>query len=336
MELVIVAGGLGTRLRPLTFHRPKALVPLLNRPQVLHLFDGLPGFVDRVIVAVNYGYEEIRDFFRTADVGRETVVVKEPEPLGTGGALKNVEGHIRGTFAAFNGDVIDAIDLEPFLRFHRRHGSIGSLGVWPVPDPSGFGVVELDGERIRRFVEKPPKGQAPSDLVNAGRYIFEPEVFHFIEAGREVSLEREVFPKLVVEGLAAYRYGGYWSDAGTLATYLRAQAALLDSGRGGIAGDADTARASIADPVLVGSACLVEGAVGPHVVLGNGSRIGRATVAESALFDHVSVDDKAEIRSSIVGAGAAIGEGAWVADSIIGDGAQVPPHARLADARVKA
>ncbi|OGS46614.1 MAG: hypothetical protein A3K66_04755 [Euryarchaeota archaeon RBG_16_67_27] len=334
MQLVIVAGGFGTRLRPLTLQRPKALVPLLNRPQVLYLFDRLPDSVDHVIVAVNYGYAQLRDFFRSADVGRNVTVVEEETPLGTAGALKNVEGHIGGTFAAMNGDVIDSLDLEAFHRFHRRHGTIASLAVWRVDDPTGFGVVALEGARVTSFVEKPKREDAPSNLVNAGRYIFEPEVLDFIPAGREVSLEKEVFPKLVIEGLHAFRYSGFWSDAGTLSTFLHAQAVLLEAGRAHVADDADVARATVHAPVLVAGGCFVEGRLGPHAVLGPGCRIGRASVRDAALLDHVSVDDKAEISRSIIGAGASIGEGAVLEDTIVGDGVHVAPHARLVGARV--
>ena len=336
MQLVVIAGGFGTRLRPLTLHRPKALVPLLNRPQILYILDRLSSSVDEVIVAVNYGFAPLRDYFDAHDVGRTVTVVEETTPLGTAGAIKNVEGHIGGTFAAFNGDVVDTLDMEAFLTFHRRHGTIASLAVWPVEDPSAFGVLALDGDRATRFLEKPKASEAPSNLVNAGRYIFEPEVFDFIDSGREVSLEREVFPKLIFEGLYAFRYDGYWSDAGTLASYLHAQALLLEAGGAGIADDAEVGRAAIGKPVLIGNGCFVEGRVGPRAVLGKGCRIGRASISESALLDHVNVDDRAEIASSIVGSGASIGEGAVVQDTIVGDGAQVAPHARLVGARVQA
>jgi len=334
MQLVVIAGGLGTRLRPLTNHRPKSLLPLLNRPQILYLFDRLPPTVDHVLVAVNYQYEKVRDFFKRQDLGREVTVVHEPEPRGTAGAIKNVEGRIAGTFAAFNGDVVDSLDLGDLHRFHRAKARTATLALWPVRNPSAFGVVDLSGDRITRFVEKPKPGEAPSNLVNAGRYMFEPEIFDFIPANREVSLEREVFPEIVQKGLSGYRYDGYWSDTGTLATYLEAQALLLRRQATEISPDADSGRGAVRSPVLIAEGCFVEGLLGPDVVLGRGCRIGRAQIDRSTLFEGVSVDDKAEIHASILGAHVAIGEGARVRDSIIGDGAQVPPHADLKDARV--
>lgn len=334
VQFVVIAGGLGTRLRPLTLGRPKALLPLLNRPQILHVLDRLPPGCDRVVVAVNYMYESVRDYFEALDSDVEVVVVNEPEPLGTGGAIKNVEDHVSGTFAVANGDVIDRIDFMSFLEFHRRHRGIGSIGVGPVEDPTAFGVVALEGERVTRFVEKPQKPEAPSNLVNAGRYLLEPEVFDLIEKGRAVSLEREVFPQLVSRGLYAFRETGDWSDAGTLPAYLEAQRMLLEAGGSGLAKTADASRADLRPPVLVGSASFVEGQLGPNVVLGKGCKIGRASVRNATLFDGVSVDDKAEIDASLLGDGAAIGEGSVVQDSIIGDGVQIAPHTRLLGARV--
>jgi mannose-1-phosphate guanylyltransferase len=289
-----------------------------------------------VILAVNYMYEQVKNYFEARELEPEVVVVNEPEPLGTGGAIKNVEGHVSGTFAVCNGDVVDSLDLESFSAFHHRAGGIGSVAVWPVDDPTAFGVVALDGDRITRFLEKPSEGEAPSNLINAGHYVFEPEVFDVIDANRAVSLEREVFPKLIPRGLHAYRWTGYWSDAGTLPAYLRAQRILLGSGRAGLSEEADTSRGEIRPPVLVAAGCFLEGRVGPFVVLGRGCRIGRATVRNATLFDGVSVDDKAEVDSSIVGESAAIGEGAIVRDSIVGDGVQVPPHSEVISARVAA
>ena len=334
VQFVVIAGGFGTRLRPLTLDRPKALVPLLNRPQILHVLDRLPPDCDRVIVAVNYMYERVRDFFEALDSEVEVVVVNEPHPLGTGGAIKNIEDHVTGTFAVANGDVVDSIDFEPFAKFHRRCRGIGSLGVWPVEDPTAFGVVALDGDRITRFVEKPQETEAPSNLANAGRYIFEPDIFDMIEEGRMVSLEREVFPRLIPHGLYAFHEEGYWSDAGTLPAYLEAQRLLLESGGSGVADATDSSRADIHPHVLIGAGSFVEGRIGPNVVLGKGCKIGRSSIRHAALFDGVSVDDKVELESSIVGERAAIGEGAIVRNAIIGDGVQVAPHAHLNGARV--
>src|SRR6266571_3426547 len=296
MQLVIIAGGFGTRLRPLTLNRPKALVPLVDRPQIAYTLDSLPAICDEVIIAVNYGFEQMRELFRTHEFGVE----------------------------------------DRFVEAHHKGRGIGTIAVWPVDDPSAFGVVAIEDGRITRFIEKPRPGEAPSHLVNAGRYVFEPMVFDFIEAGRAVSLEREVFPRLVERGLTAYRYDGYWSDAGTLPSYLNAQRVLLDAGRGKIAPEADVTAGSLRPPVYVGAGSYVEGRLGPHVVLGKSCKIGRASLTNAALLEGVGVDDKAEVSASIIGAGASIGEGAHVRDSIVGDGVQVPAYATIFDDRVSA
>lgn len=335
MQFVVIAGGFGTRLRPLTLRRPKALVPLLNRPQILHVLDRLPPDCDRVIVAVNYMYERVRDYFEALDTDVEVVVVNEPEPLGTAGAIKNVEEHVTGTFAVANGDVIDSIDFGAFAKFHRRSGAIASIGVAPVKDPSSFGVVALDGDRVTRFVEKPPQGEAPSNLANAGRYLFEPEIFDAIPRSRAVSLEREVFPALLPRGVFAFREDGFWSDAGTLPAYLEAQRLLLEHGGAGVGKGAELLWDTL-PPVLVGPGCFVEARLGPSVVLGRGCKVGRSVIRNATLLEGVSVDDKVEIEGSVVGDGAGVGEGAVIRDSIIGDGVQVPPHATHVREKVEA
>ncbi len=336
MQLVIIAGGLGTRLRPLTLHRPKALVPLVDRPQVVHILEALPSSCDEVIVAVNYMFKQVRDFFLQREFGVEVRVVEEPKPLGTGGAIKNLQRRIHGTFAVYNGDVVDTIEFDRLVAAHEKARGVATIAVWPVDDPSAYGVVAIEKGRITRFVEKPAKGEAPSSLVNAGRYVFEPRVFDFIEAGRAVSLEREVFPRLVEHGLFPYRYEGYWSDAGTLSSYLNAQRLLLDAGQAKISPDADVTAGALRPPVYVAAGAYVEGTVGPHVVLGKSCRIGRASLKNATLLEGVSVDDKAEVTGTLIGAGAAIGEGAHVRDSILGDTVQVPPHATIIDERVTA
>src|SRR2546422_6099879 len=253
MQLVIIAGGLGTRLQPLTLNRPKALVPLVDRPQIVYTLDSLPTSCDEVLIAVNYGFESMREFFRTHDFGIEIRVVEEPKPLGTAGAIKNVQRHLRGPFAVYNGDIVDSIDFDRLVEAHRKGAGIGTIALWPVEDPSAFGVVAIEGGRITRFVEKPPRAEAPSNLVNAGRYVFEPMVFDFIEEGRAVSLEREVFPKLIGRGLTPYRYDGYWSEAGALPSHLHSHRQLLDCGGARIPPAPDGAPGSLRPPVSVGT-----------------------------------------------------------------------------------
>ena len=336
MQAVIIAGGLGKRLRPLTLTRPKALVPLVNKPQVVHILEALPPSCGEAILSVNYRFAQVRDFFRDHEFPVKVRVIDEPTPLGTAGALKNVEHLVHGTFAVYNGDIVDSIDFDDLVRAHRKGGGIGTIAVWPVEEPSAFGVVEVEAGRITRFTEKPAPGETESHLVSAGRYIFEPEVFDFIDKSIAVSMEREVFPRLVERGLTAYSFEGWWSDAGTLTNYLNAQHLLLAAGQGKIATDADVTSGTLHPPVAIGAGSFVEGRLGPDVVLGRSCKVGRAVVRNTALLDGVSIDDKAEVLGSIIGAGVAVGEGAQVRDSILQDGVQVPPHAEIFDGRVAA
>jgi mannose-1-phosphate guanylyltransferase len=328
MQLVIIAGGLGKRLRPLTLTQPKALIPLVDRPIIVHAIDGLPDSCDEILIAVNYGFEAVQDYFRENAFDVPIRVVHEPVALGTAGAIKNMERHISGPFVAYNGDVIDTIDFDRLVEAHRKGHGIGTIALWPVEDPSEFGAVEIRGDRITRFVEKPPRGGGPG-VVNAGRYVFESRVFDFIEGGREVSLEREVFPRLIEHGLTPHRYEGWWSDAGTLSNYLEAQRLLLAAGRAKVAPGADVSTAVLTPPVYVGAGSFIEGRAGPNVSFGRGCKIGRARIRDAAILGGASVDDKANIASSILGPGVAIGEGAEVRDSILGEGVQVPPHAKV-------
>ena len=333
MQLVLIAGGLGKRLRPITATRPKALIPLVDRPIVVHAIDRLPRSCDEVLIAVNYMFEAVRDYFREHAFDVPIRVLHEPTPLGTAGAIKNLERYLSGPFAAYNGDVIDTIDFDALVRAHRKGRGIGTIALWPVDEPAAFGAVEIRGGRIVRFVEKPPAGGGPG-LVNAGRYVFEPGGFDFIDGGREVSLEREVFPRLVEHGLTPYRYEGWWSDAGTLSNYLEAQRLVLAASRAKIAPDTDVSSAVLTPPVYVDVGSFLEGRAGPNAAFGRGCKIGRARIRDAALLDGASVDDKAEIESSILGAGVGIGEGAAVRDSILGDGVQIPPHAKVLGERL--
>ena len=334
MQAVIIAGGLGTRLRPLTFNRPKALVPLLNRAQILHILDRLPKTVDEVFVAVNYMYDRIREFFKETDAGRSVHVVEEPTPLGTGGAVKNVAPRLNGTCAVYNGDVIDSLDFSKFVAFHRKREALATIALFEVPDPSAFGVVAMDGSRVTRFVEKPAPGEAPSRLVNAGRYLFEPEVLDEIESGRPVSMEIEVFPALARKGLYGFPFEGYWSDAGTLEGYLAATRILLANGGAAVDPKAKVARARLDGAVLVAEGCEVSGRLGPDVVLGSRCRVEAATVSDSVLLDGASVEAGAVVTGSIIGEDSSVGPGATVEGSIVGDGARVRKGRRLIEERM--
>jgi len=321
---VILAGGFGTRLRPLTLTCPKPLVPVANVPIIRRIVEKLPDDVDKVVLAVNYKLEQLRDYFAHNDVGREVVLVEERQPLGTAGAIKNVEAEVDGPFFVFNGDVLDSLDLASFRRFHEKRGGLGTISLWEVPDPRHFGVMEMDGERIVRFVEKPQtKEEAPSHLANAGTYLLEPEVFDFIPAGKAVSVERETFPALLQAGrrLHGFPFGGYWVDAGRPDTYLHANETVLHAaGRKVLLGPGTTHEAATFDDwAVVGARC----------------RVGAgATIARSVLLDGVTVGARATVRDSIVGPGARVGDDAVLVECVVGEGAAIEKGLLLKNVKV--
>lgn len=316
MKALILAGGLGTRLRPLTFSMPKPVVPLAGRPMVRHIIDPLPEEVDTVILAVSYMKDYLERYFQENDVGREIVLVNEDEPLGTGGALKNVSRWLDDTFFAFNGDVICSLDLRAMLEAHRKRRGIGTMALWSVDDPSAFGVVATDGSgRITMFQEKPAPGEEASNSINAGAYIFEPELLDHIPDG-VVSLEREVFPHVLHRGLYGHAFKGYWVDAGTRESFLRAQRILLDASGGRVACPVRRlAGVHVVGSNLIEATHVEPSTIGPNVYLERGARVGRGAV----------------ISDSLVMAGAVIGRGATISGSMIGPGAVVEDGAVISD-----
>lgn len=318
MKAVILAGGLGTRLRPLTYAVPKALVPLCGKPLISHIVDSMPPWIDTVLIAVNYMRDAIESYFRRLDLPREIIMVEELEPLGTGGALKNVGKHLDETFVAFNGDVVSSIDLNAMVQFHRSSKGIGTVALWKVEDPSAFGAVALgENGRILKFQEKPPKDQALSNLVNAGAYVFEPEILDWIGPGN-VSLERQVFPQILTRGIYGHRFGGYWVDCGTRENFLRAQRVLMDEG-GRVMVDTELIGDSrvIGPNHLEGVKCL-GGRIGPYVSAQRGVVVKEdSEVSDSILMEGVVLERGSRVKGSIVGPGVTIAPSETAADSIL-------------------
>ncbi len=182
MQAVILAGGLGTRLRPLTYTTPKPLLPILNEPMIERLIDSLPQNIDRVVVAASYMIDRLEQHFKENDIDREVVLVEEKEPLGTGGAIKNVEKYLDNTFLAFNGDVISSINIQAIMDFHLKKNGKGTIAMWEVKDPTRYGIIGFDTEsRILRFLEKPSAEDVFSNWINAGVYVLEPDILDIME-----------------------------------------------------------------------------------------------------------------------------------------------------------
>lgn len=326
MKALLIAGGFGTRLRPLTYTRPKHLLPIANRPHLHHVFDLLQRHgIDEVILLTSYLAENFESSIAHArDRGMSVEVAHEDVPLGTAGALKNAENLIGDdTFFAFNGDVLTDMDLDAVLGFHRSRRAEATIVLTPVDDPSAFGVVptEEDG-RVLGFIEKPPPGEAPTDLINAGVYVFEPTVLGRIPAGQEYSAERALFPGLVEEGAELFAVGveAFWADIGTPEKYL---AANLDALRGAFRTDAVASpgdyasvfgdRVTVADGAQVSSACL-----GSGTELGAGSHVSR-----SVLMSDVKVGTDAVVVDSVLGEGVRVAGGARIEGRTVADAEEI-------------
>ncbi|HVA36905.1 MAG TPA: NDP-sugar synthase [Candidatus Dormibacteraeota bacterium] len=338
MQAIVLVGGEGTRLRPLTYSVPKPMVPLLGRPFMEHLLLRLrDAGITEVVLPACYLPEAIERHFGSGEkLGMRLHYVIEDEPLGTAGALKNVERFITGPFFVFNGDILTSLDLEAMMAFHRRRGGIGTLHLIPVEDPTAFGCVERDAEgRITRFVEKPKPEEVTTNYVNAGTYLLEREVLDRIPGGRNVSIERETFPQLIAgeRALDAYATEDYWIDIGKPENYLKAN---LDILRGTMplrtVGPSHAVLVKL--PSFAGAGTHVDprADVGPDVVLGRACRVAAgARIRESVLWDGVIVDEGASIEGAIIAGSVHVGAGARVErGAVIGHGEVVAPGSSVA------
>ena len=336
MQALILAGGEGTRLRPLTYTVPKPVLPLANRPFASYMLDWLAehGF-DDVVMSCGFLADEVRSVLGEvahAD-GLSLRYVEEPEPLGTAGAVKYCEDVLEERFAVLNGDVLTDIDVGALWRGHEERGARASLALVAVDDPSAYGLVEMDGDgAVREFREKPEPGTVDRGLINAGAYVLEREVLDVVATDRPVSFEREVFPALVGNGLYAAELEGYWLDIGTPERYLQGTRDILT-------GTVHTAVGPLDPPVLVADgAGVADGAdLGHCTVVGAQCSIPSDAVLDGAvLLAGVNVGREAVIKDSIVGAGARIGAGARVEGlSIVGEGASVGEGQKVNGERVE-
>jgi mannose-1-phosphate guanylyltransferase len=326
-QALILVGGEGTRLRPLTNTVPKPVLPLANRPFITYMIEWLAshGFSEVVLSCMFLAGDIRRVLGEREWKGTRIHYVEEPEPRGTAGAVKFAEAVLGERFAVLNGDILTDFDISAQWRAHEEAAARGTLALIEVEDPSAYGLVLTDEEdRVTDFIEKPDRAPPGGAWVNAGAYVLERDVLDLIPPDRAVSFEREVFPLLVGNGLHGFRGAGHWLDIGTPERYLEATRLLLE-------------RALTGD-VLIGEGCEIAPAarIGPFAALGDGCRVAEAQVERAVLFDHARVERDAIVRDSIVGAGATIGAGSRVEQwTIVGDGAVVEPGTVLAGARVE-
>ncbi|MDQ4125028.1 MAG: NDP-sugar synthase [Actinomycetota bacterium] len=306
MKALLLAGGFGTRLRPLTLTRPKPMLPVCNRPHIAHVLDLLLRHgVHEAVLLTSYLAETFDYLAEEAAAGGVNLEVsQEKEPLGTAGALKHAAAFVGDeTFLVFNGDVLTDADVGGLVDFHRGNGAEATILLTPVDDPSIYGVVPTDGTgRVTAFVEKPPPGEAPTNLINAGVYVLEPSVLERIPAGEPWSIERATFPELVADGAPLYALASesYWIDIGTPEKYLQANLDALH-GRVGLLGTPNDDSRVAAD----------------------------ARVSFSCLGHGVTVEPGARVTDSVLLPGVTVGEGAEVTRSVLGEGVKVAPGAAV-------
>jgi mannose-1-phosphate guanylyltransferase len=359
VQALILAGGEGTRLRPLTSTVPKLVVPLVDRPFISYMLEWLRRHgVDQVIMSCGFMADGVRAVLGDgSSLGLELLYVEEPEPLGTGGALKFAQELLRERFLMLNGDVLTDIDLTDQLRQHERTGARATLALVRVGDPSAYGLVRRHADAsIKEFVEKPRPEQIDTNLISAGAYVLERDVLdEMAPSGRPSSIERDVFPKLVGRGLYGYEASGYWLDIGTPERYLQGTFDILERAVRTEAGDALGAPgATVSDgeiegtvlpPALIGPDCSVAdgSTVGPRAVLGRGVSIGPGTVVTSAVvLEGASIGADTTVDSAIVGpmvkigrrcrieGGAMLGEGVVVGDdNVLSAGVRIFPGVEL-------
>jgi len=317
MEAIILAGGFGTRLRPFTFTRAKSLLPILNEPMIAHLIKTLPKQVDTVILAVNYRRDQIEEYFCSHDFGKTVIVNEEPEPLGTGGAVKFADKHIVGSFFVLNADIICSLNLAEMLRYHERKKAVATISLWPVENVSEFGVVDIrkDGT-ITKFVEKPKAEDAPSDLINAGAYLLEPQVLNYIESGRLVSMEKEIFPQIIENTgrFFGFKFQGHWIDVGRISSYLSVHRLLLEKQK---------------KIFLTGEQCSIQGRLRQSCV-GSSVSIGKNTTLDaSVVFDEATIGENTTVDHCVIGQHATIGENVVLRNVAVGDNERVEPRTAL-------
>ena len=332
MKAVILAGGEGTRLRPLTLSVPKPVVPVVDRPFLRHQLDLLAtvGVTD-IVFSVAYRPERVQAVFGDGSgLGRHIRYAVEDMPLGTGGAVKNAERHLDEVTVVFNGDVLTDVDLPAVVRAHRDTGAAATIVLTPVPNPSAYGLVETDATgRILRFVEKPDPSQITTDTINAGIYVLNTSTLELMPEGVNHSIERGFFPALIARGdrLTGFIHRGYWIDIGTPEKYLQVHRDIL-RGRFPVQIEAEARSGGWIDVrAQVEAGAELEGPfyIGPGCRVAAGAHVGPDAVLTSGVRAHPG----SNVRDCVLWEGTEVGEGADVQGALLGPGVQTGRHSRL-------
>ncbi len=365
MQAVILVGGEGTRLRPLTSTVPKPVVPLVDRPFISFMLEWLKGHgIDDVIMSCGFLATSVRNVLGDGSgMGVKLRYVEEPDPRGTAGALKYAQRLLDERFLMLNGDVLTDIDLTGQIAQHERTGAKATIALAPVRDPSAYGLVHLHEDRsVKDFLEKPSSDQIDTNMISAGAYVLEREILDLVPADRNVSIEREVWPLLIGKGLYGFSADAYWLDIGTPERYLQGTFDIIEGnvetavrarlGESWLAIDAGAELHGRVIPpaVIERGAHVAPGAhVGSLVVLGQNVRVGPgSTVERSVLLSGAEIGASCTLRDCIVAAGCRVGDGCRIeggavlgegvtigADNTIARGARIFPGVTLPDGAIK-
>lgn len=337
MQALILAGGKGTRLRPLTVYTPKPIVPLVNRPFVLYQIEVLQkAGIEDITLSLSYQPDKIQQLLGNgSEFGVNLRYVTEPSPMGTGGAYKFASDTIRETTVVFNGDILTDLDIARLIEFHQSKEAVATLTLVPVKDPARFGLVQADKHnKVLRFVEKPQPDELKElkvNTINAGIYVLEPSILDLIKKDANRSFEYDIFPDILKRELPFFAYtikDEYWRDIGTPASYLAAHHDFLsgklsgfDIEKGSVSDDVAT-RAEIDKTSVIGEGCVVKpGAKIVNSVIGAGVHVEeKAVIENSVVWAHTRISTAAEIRSSIIGRTCHIGRNVIVGEgTVLGD-----------------
>jgi mannose-1-phosphate guanylyltransferase len=322
VQALILAGGEGTRLRPLTYTVPKPVLPLAGRPHVAYVIDWLVRHgVDDVVVSCGHLAEGMRSALAALEPGVKIRYAEEPDARGTAGAIRFAEDMLGDRFLVLNGDVLCDLDLTALIEQHQRTGARATIALYPVEDPSGYGLVHRhdDGE-ITEFLEKPTPDQIDTDEINAGAYLLERSVLERIPPDRAVSIEREIFPELIGDGLYGIRLEGYWIDIGTPERFLEANWDILEARVETVVSD------RITSPVLVGEDSEISSDAelrAPCVVGRNSTIEADAVIERSVLLDGCAVGAGASLANCILSGGVTVEPGAELDGAVVGEGETV-------------
>ena len=327
MQVVVLAGGFGTRLRPWTYDTPKPILPMLDKTLLEHVVEVVPDDkVDEVVVAGGYKVDDIEAYFKQVELPYDVTIVREREPLGTGGALGNCRDVISGQFVCLNGDIISSLDMQVGMDLHKKNGGIGTLALWKVEDPTRFGIVGLDNaQRVTQFKEKPKPEEVFSNLINAGSYLFEDSIFDYIPKGKS-SLEREVFPVLADERqLNGFSFEGYFIDAGTPKSWSEGVEASIAHKRwkGGQRIDSNWH----ADEFIE----IHEESTVEHTMLSSGASIEKAILSKCSLLENVRIGENSILSETLVGRNTTIGRNCSLKNVVVNHASTIPDNTVLSD-----